>query len=122
MPIWPSTPASCTLSCFLAPMPDFCLHHMLLIPFFSFALLLSFCAYLQSLVSFLLALRRANLRAAVKPDWINKVEIPYTNALKHGKIVQGEVVAVTKDTVQLADGRTFPYDYVIVGASCCHRS
>lgn len=62
-----------------------------------------------------LPLCSANLRAAVNPEWVNKIEVPYTNALKTGKVVQGEVATITKDTVQLTDGRTFPFDYVIVG-------
>ena len=62
-----------------------------------------------------LPLRSANLRAAVNPEWINKIEVPYTSALKTGKVVQGEVATISKDSVQLTDGRTFPFDYVIIG-------
>lgn len=63
----------------------------------------------------------ANLRCIANPGFATGIEIPYTNALKNGRVVRGEVVAVRDGAVHLADGQSFPYEYVIAATGSAFR-
>jgi apoptosis-inducing factor 2 len=56
----------------------------------------------------------SSLRGAVVPGWEKRVRIPRNKALKHGKIVQGEVERVSTGSVTLTDGTVIDGDYIIM--------
>ena len=55
----------------------------------------------------------------VRPEFAPNVEIPYTNLLRLGRIVRGDVADVRDGRVFLTDGSELPYDFLVVGASPC---
>lgn len=56
----------------------------------------------------------AALRAAVSPDWTDKIFIPYDDLLRHGKVWQERVVRVSPDQVELASGAVLPADFIVL--------
>jgi hypothetical protein len=62
---------------------------------------------------------RANLRGVVKPEMASSLVIPYSKALKFGRVVRGEVTSIDKSTVVLADGQRLPYNYLVIGTLLC---
>jgi apoptosis-inducing factor 2 len=54
------------------------------------------------------------LRAAVKPNWLDKIFIPYDGLLKRGKVLHSLVTEVTPDKIQLDTGETLGFDYLVL--------
>ena len=72
----------------------------------------------NSCVSLRASCDRANLRCLVRPEWNALVEIPYSNALDHGKLAFGDVATVTDKEVRLQSGQTLPFDLLVIGELC----
>ncbi|MDI6098340.1 FAD-dependent oxidoreductase [Actinoplanes sp. NEAU-A12] len=56
----------------------------------------------------------AALRAAVSPEWTERMFIPYDDLLRHGKVWQERAVRVSADEVELTSGTVLPADFVVL--------
>jgi len=56
----------------------------------------------------------AALRAAVAPEWVDRLFIPYDGLLKHGRVVRDRAVAVRPGQVELASGTVLAADYIVL--------
>ena len=56
----------------------------------------------------------AALRAAVSPEWTDRIFIPYDDLLRHGKVWQERAVRVSAGEVELASGAVLPAGYVVL--------
>ncbi len=56
----------------------------------------------------------ASLRASVRPDWAERLWIPYDGVLRRGRVERARVTAVRDGLVELADGRAVEADAVVV--------
>lgn len=54
------------------------------------------------------------LRAAVDPNWLEKIFIPYDGLLKRGSVLHNYVTEVTPDTVHLDSGERLTFDYLVL--------
>lgn len=54
------------------------------------------------------------LRACVDANFAPQVLIPLSHVLRHGRVVQGEVVDIGEKEVRLASGETYPFDALVL--------
>merc|ERR1719461_97429 len=62
------------------------------------------------------------LRTCVNPkDYLPKILIPYTNLLKNGHIIQGEVSSIEKDQVKLTGvEEPIKFDYLVIATGSAY--
>jgi NADH dehydrogenase FAD-containing subunit len=58
----------------------------------------------------------AGVRACVRPEWADALLVPQQTALTRGKRVKASVAKISTNTVHLADGKTLPFDYLILAS------
>lgn len=68
--------------------------------------------------------KMGGVRAAVNPEWQDKVLVPRSKLLKNGKFVQGSVTQVGENHVTLDNLKELPFDFLVaatgsVSASMC---
>jgi len=63
----------------------------------------------------------AALRAAVDPDWAERIFIPYDGLLRCGTVRRDRAVLVRPGTVELASGASVTADYVVLATGSAHR-
>ncbi|MFY1692119.1 NAD(P)/FAD-dependent oxidoreductase [Plantactinospora sp. WMMB782] len=56
----------------------------------------------------------AALRAAVDPDWTDRIFIPYDNLLVRGRVLRDRAVRVHPTAVELGSGTRLPVDYLVL--------
>ncbi|GAA3750688.1 NAD(P)/FAD-dependent oxidoreductase [Plantactinospora mayteni] len=56
----------------------------------------------------------AALRAAVDPDWTERIFIPYDGLLSRGRVLRDRAVRVHPTAVDLGSGRRFTADYLVL--------
>ncbi|HEY0186635.1 MAG TPA: FAD-dependent oxidoreductase [Cellulomonas sp.] len=62
----------------------------------------------------------AALRAAVDPEWEDRVFFPYDRLLTRGTVVQQRAERVTSARVQLGDGRLLDADYLVLATGTAY--
>lgn len=62
----------------------------------------------------------AALRAAVRPDWVERTFLPYDKLLVHGRVERDHAVTVAPGEVRLASGRTLAADYIVLATGARH--
>ena len=56
----------------------------------------------------------AAIRSVVTPSLLEQILIPYNRLLRHGRVIQGKVIAATEDGVVLSDQQHIEADIVVV--------
>ncbi|AEV81928.1 pyridine nucleotide-disulfide oxidoreductase [Actinoplanes sp. SE50] len=56
----------------------------------------------------------AALRAAVDPDWTDRIFIRYDGLLPRGRVIRSRAIRVTPETVELASGERLHADYLVL--------
>lgn len=62
----------------------------------------------------------AALRAAVDPEWEERVFFPYDRLLDHGTVVRQRAERVTPGRVQLGDGQVLDADYLVLATGTAY--
>ncbi|NUT35496.1 MAG: FAD-dependent oxidoreductase [Hamadaea sp.] len=62
----------------------------------------------------------AALRAAVRPDWVDRTFLPYDKLLVHGRVERDHAVTVTPGEVTLGSGRVLAADYIVLATGARH--
>lgn len=62
----------------------------------------------------------AALRAAVRPEWVPKIFLPYDRLLRRGRIVRDRAVRVEPSIVTLGSGERLPADYVVLASGSAY--
>lgn len=62
------------------------------------------------------------LRAAVQPELLEQIVIPYDRLLKNGTVIRSRAAAISPKSVKLDDGREIIGDVVVVATGSSHNS
>eukprot|EP01111_Echinosteliopsis_oligospora_P010914 TRINITY_DN3483_c0_g1_i1.p1 TRINITY_DN3483_c0_g1~~TRINITY_DN3483_c0_g1_i1.p1 ORF type:complete len:398 (+),score=89.09 TRINITY_DN3483_c0_g1_i1:121-1314(+) len=62
------------------------------------------------------------LRTIVDPAHVKRLQVLHTHYLRHSNVIQREVTSVQEKQVLLNDGRTVPYDYLIINTGSTYTA
>ena len=62
------------------------------------------------------------LRAAVQPELLDRIVIPYDRLLKNGTVIRSRATALGPNSVKLVDGREIAGDVIVVATGSLHNS
>lgn len=62
----------------------------------------------------------ASWRALVEPEWLDRIFLPYSRLLKHGRFLRDRAVAADGRRVTLASGTTLEPDYLVLATGSAY--